>query len=131
MTIAGTPLRCPCGSGETYPNCCGRFHSGSTPAPTAKALMQSRFSAFALGDAGYLLATWDPSTRPGDLELDAETRWTRLDIVTTLRGGPFDDRGVVEFKAHFRGPDGRGVLHERSLFARQQQRWFYVSGENL
>ncbi|WP_096305166.1 YchJ family protein [Jatrophihabitans sp. GAS493] len=124
-------LRCPCGSGETYPNCCGRFHSGLSDAPTAKALMQSRFSAFAVGDESYLLATWHRSTRPARLELDSGTRWTRLDIVQTLQGGPFDTQGVVEFDAHYRSGTQRGVQHERSLFTRERQRWFYLSGENL
>ena len=32
--------------------------------------MRSRFSAFARGDAGYLLRSWHPSTRPTSLDLD-------------------------------------------------------------
>lgn len=35
--------RCPCGSGDTYGNCCRPFHHGKT-APTAETLMRSRFS---------------------------------------------------------------------------------------
>jgi SEC-C motif-containing protein len=49
--------RCPCGTGETYGACCGRFHGGR-PAPTAELLMRSRFSAFAAGDEDYLLGPW-------------------------------------------------------------------------
>ena len=44
-------LACPCGLGDDYESCCGRFHAGA-PAPTAEALMRSRYSAFAVGDAG-------------------------------------------------------------------------------
>ena len=63
---------CPCGLADDYDACCGRFHAG-TPAPTAEALMRSRYSAFAVGDAGYLLRTWHPSRRPADLALDPDT----------------------------------------------------------
>ncbi|MET0725475.1 MAG: YchJ family metal-binding protein, partial [Leifsonia sp.] len=51
--------RCPCLSGEAYGSCCGRFHAGAV-APTAVQLMRSRYSAFVVGDAAYLLDTWHP-----------------------------------------------------------------------
>ena len=59
-------LACPCGLGDDYESCCGRLHAG-VPAPTAESLMRSRYSAFAVGDAGYLLRTWHPSGRPRTL----------------------------------------------------------------
>ncbi len=34
---------CPCGSGKGYGECCGRFHAGEAAAPTAEALMRSRY----------------------------------------------------------------------------------------
>ena len=98
------------------------------PAATAEALMRSRFSAFALGLAPYLLASWHPTTRPEVLELDG-TVWRRLQIVDTVAGGPGDETGVVEFRASFRGPEGSGLLHERSRFARDGDRWCYVAGD--
>jgi SEC-C motif-containing protein len=119
--------RCPCGGGA-YATCCGPLHAGA-PARTAEALMRSRFSAFALGLGGYLRETWDPSTRPGALDLDVGVEWRRLQIVDTARGGEGDGTGVVEFRAAFRSPDGAGVLHERSRFARSGGRWVYVDGD--
>lgn len=123
-----TSTRCPCGSGDTYPACCERFHRGEITAPTAQALMRSRFSAFAMGQAGYLLDTWDRSTHPGTLELD-DRRWTRLEIVATVAGGPFDVTGIVEFRAHYRAAGTAGVLHERSSFRRADGQWRYIGGE--
>jgi SEC-C motif-containing protein len=120
-------IRCPCGSGNLYPDCCGPRHDGEAPAPTAIALMRSRYCAFALGRAGYLLDTWHPSTRPDQLELDDRIRWTRLEILGSVQGGPFDATGVVEFRAHYRRADAREQLHERSVFTRHDGRWFYVS----
>jgi len=87
--------------------------------------MRSRFSAFSLGDAAYLLRSWHPSTRPDELTLDAGLRWYRLDIECTERGGPFDTDGVVEFVAHYKGTE-RGSLHEVSRFVREDGNWFYV-----
>jgi SEC-C motif-containing protein len=91
--------------------------------------MRSRFSAFAVGDARYLLATWHPSTRPATLELDASTRWTRLDILSTSRGGMLDTEGTVEFRAHYRpAAGGAESQHETSRFVRESGRWYYLDG---
>lgn len=122
-----TSERCPCLSGQTYDECCGPLHRGE-PAPTAERLMRSRFSAFARGDAPYLLRSWHPSTRPAALDLDDGLRWYRLDIERTERGGPFDREGVVEFRAFHRGAE-RGELHETSRFVREGRDWFYLDAQ--
>ncbi len=70
-------LACPCGLGDDYAWCCGRLHAGAS-APTAESLMRSRYSAFAVRDARYLLRTWHPSARPRNLSLDPALRWTYL-----------------------------------------------------
>jgi SEC-C motif domain protein len=111
---------CPCGLPAPYPACCGRFHHGDA-APTAERLMRSRYAAFAVGDEAYLRLTWDPSTRPRRIGLDPRTRWTRLEIVGCSGGGPQDDEGTVEFRAHH----DSGVVAENSLF-RRDGRWRYV-----
>lgn len=118
--------RCPCTSGLPFGECCGRFVSGDLAAPTAAQLMRSRFTAFAIGDADYLLATWHASTRPVGLELDPTIRWTRLDLLRTERGGPLDGTGVVEFAAYYRHDGERGVQQEASSFVREGGRWSYV-----
>ena len=116
---------CPCGWGEPRAACCGRYLAGAD-APTAEALMRSRYTAFALGDAAHLLRTWDPATRPRELVLDDDVRWRRLVVLGTSGGGPFDDTGTVEFEAHYHQAGRRGVQAERSLFARSAGRWVYV-----
>jgi SEC-C motif-containing protein len=123
--------RCPCLSGDAYGACCGPLHRGERTAPTAEALMRSRYSAFAVGDAGYLLATWHPRTRPSSLELDPDRVWRRLDVLATRAGGPFDDAGEVEFAAFFRDASTgeRGRLHEVSRFMRDGGAWLYVDGD--
>lgn len=132
--VPATPSRCPCGLPAPYAECCGRLHAGTATAPTAEALMRSRYSAYAVGDRAYLLRTWHPDTRPESLELDPQLLWRGLEIVSTGQGGPFHTRGTVAFRAHYtvRGT-GRGAqrpenhtLEEHSRFARHEGAWMYV-----
>jgi SEC-C motif-containing protein len=97
---------------------------------TAEALMRSRYSAFALRNASYLLRTWHPTTRPASLDLPTGRRWTRLRILDTDRGGPDDTDGTVEFRAHFRDRGEPGTLTERSRFARADGAWAYVEAQS-
>ena len=120
--------RCPCGSGNTFGSCCGPLLQGA-PAPTAERLMRSRFTAFALADAGHLLRTWHPTTRPETVEFDPELSWRRLVILDRAAGGPFDREGVVEFEAYWRQGAERGSLHERSRFVRDGRQWYYLDGD--
>ncbi|TNC27856.1 YchJ family protein [Amycolatopsis alkalitolerans] len=121
-------MRCPCGSGEKYGNCCGPLHRAERTAATAEQLMRSRFSAFAVGDRAYLLETWHSSTRPAVLELDEAVQWRRLDALATTGGGPFHQEGTVEFRAHYRQDGKPGSMHENSVFCREDGQWRYVRG---
>jgi len=90
--------------------------------------MRSRFSAFAVGDAAYLLATWHPSTRPATLDLTGNPEWRQLEIRGTTAGSLDDTAGTVEFVAQYWDPTGHqfGELRENSAFVRQAGEWFYV-----
>ncbi|MFJ2541610.1 YchJ family protein [Microbacterium sp. NPDC087589] len=126
--IPDNGARCPCGSGDLYGGCCGPLLGGS-PAPTAERLMRSRFTAFSIKDAAYLLATWHPSTRPSEIDLDDDVVWRRLVILDRNAGGPFDRDGEVEFEAFWRQDAERGSLRERSRFVREDRRWLYLDGQ--
>jgi len=89
--------------------------------------MRSRYTAFAVGDAAYLLRTWHPSTRPRTLTLEPDLLWHRLVVLDVVAGGPWDDAGEVEFVAHHEADGVRGRLHERSRFVRERG-WLYVDG---
>ncbi|MEU6020316.1 YchJ family protein [Micromonospora sp. NPDC048871] len=117
---------CPCGQGLPYGDCCGRLHRGAAQAPTAEALMRSRYAAFAVGDPDYLRHSWHSSTRPARLILDPGQRWTGLEIVGTEQGGLFDSTGTVEFRAHYRDNAGAATMTERSRFVREDGRWVYL-----
>jgi SEC-C motif-containing protein len=121
-------MRCPCGSGLPLDECCGRLHDGSTGAATAEQLMRSRYSAFVLGRAGYLLQTWHPSTRPASLGLDRAVRWTGLDVLATTGGSLLAAEGTVEFRASYVVGGTAGAQHELSRFRRDDGRWYYLDG---
>jgi SEC-C motif-containing protein len=90
--------------------------------------MRSRFSAFAVGDAAYLLSSWHPDTRPGSVRFVPDRRWTWLDV-HEASGGPLDLEGFVTFTAHHERGGVAGAMHERSRFARHENRWVYVGPE--
>ena len=119
---------CPCGSGGAYEACCGPWHAGE-PAPTAEALMRSRYSAFVRRDAAYLLRTLHPVERAkpkaGDFRAAFRITWTGLEVLAVVAGGTDDSTGMVHFKAHYQG----GVLEERSRFFRIDGAWLYRDGK--
>jgi len=90
--------------------------------------MRSRYTAFALADETYLLATWHRSTRPDSVRFEPGLRWLGLRIVASADTGP--DSAEVEFIARFRiGGGSAGRHHELSRFVREEGRWFYVDGD--
>jgi SEC-C motif-containing protein len=116
---------CPCGSSTPYGSCCGRWHAG-TPAPTAEALMRSRYSAYVLQRADYLLASWHPSTRPAALPFEPGLKWLGLELRRQQTDG---DRATVEFVARSKLGGRAHRLHETSRFVREAGRWYYVDGD--
>ncbi len=123
---------CPCFSDLPLSDCCGSIISG-TPAPTALQLMRSRYSAYAMGNIDYLLATQDPETRDVSKRDSMErwsksTDWTGLTIVATEKGGTEDETGIVEFIARGTTNGKPFALHERSQFRKRDGAWYYVDG---
>lgn len=117
---------CPCGFGPPYDECCGRWHRSAAGAPTAELLMRSRFTAFAIGDAPYLLRTWHPATRPHGLDLAGGPRFTHLEVLGRDGGTLFDTEGTVQFRAHYLDRGKPGVMQEVSRFVREGGQWLYL-----
>ncbi len=122
---------CPCGSGLSHDVCCGLYHAGPLylHAPTAEALMRSRYSAFALDLIDYLLATWHPSTRPSRLDANEPgLKWLGLQV---RRHTIVDaDHAMIEFVARNKLAGRAQRLHEISRFVREDGRWFYTNGHS-
>lgn len=88
--------------------------------------MRSRYSAFVVRDARYLLRTWFTGTRPPTLRFADNIQWTGLDILSTTGGSAFHTEGTVEFRAHFTLDDDPDDQHENSRFTREVGEWVYV-----
>lgn len=133
MNTLSQPARdedaCPCGHPARYRDCCGRYLERGEPAPTAEALMRSRYSAYVAGDEAYLLATWSPATRPAALNLgdDTATRWIGLQVKRHEQQDA--SHAIVEFVARYKINGRAHRLHEISRFVCEAGRWLYVDGE--
>jgi SEC-C motif domain protein len=124
---------CPCGRLDArrqplaYGACCGRWHTTAEPAPDAEALMRSRYSAYVLGLAPYVQATWHPSTRPAEIEPDPPgLHWLGLEV--RRHEQPDATHATVEFVARSKLAGRAHRLHETSRFVREEGRWYYLDG---
>ena len=95
--------------------------------------MRSRYTAFVLERADYLLATWHISRRPMTIEFDPNVKWLGLEV----RQHRLLDatHAEVEFVARQKNTGMAAVrLHERSRFMKDDDapgRWYYVDGDLL
>lgn len=124
---------CPCASGREYDLCCGAIIDGTRDAPSAEALMRSRYSAFVKGKLDHLRESLHPDSRHDYDPLSTQkwseqSEWEKLDVLNSC-GGENDDAGVVEFVATYRQKGAWLVHHELAEFRRLQGRWYYVDGK--
>ena len=119
---------CYCGSNTSFEDCCQVYIKGIQKAPTAEALMRSRYSAYAIGDADYLVATTHSSTRKlhrkeDILEWSQSNQWLKLEVLASTET-------TVKFKAYYSDYQGKSQVHqEHSTFVLENGSWFYVDGE--
>ena len=110
-----------------YANCCQPYHLKTKIAPSAEALMRSRYSAFVVADADYLYETTFAGKRKGNskaayLQSAKNTKWLKLEIVSA-------SLDTVEFKAFYLDKQFKTrVLHEKSNFKSVDGKWYYVDG---
>ena len=126
--------KCPCGLAKEYNNCCGLYISGKENAPTAEALMRSRYSAYVKQAFPYVYDTYHSDTKQhftlAAIEEQSEKiEWLGLQILETEKGLENDDSGTVKFSASHRLNEKNHYLNERSFFSRENGLWRYVNGE--
>ncbi|MBC7907383.1 MAG: SEC-C domain-containing protein [Rhodospirillaceae bacterium] len=124
---------CPCNSGRSLDECCGPILAG-TPAPTAEALMRSRYTAFLTGQSDYLDRTLAAEKREevDQAEVAAtaqEAKGEGVEIRAVTGGGEGDDTGTVEYVARFHMRGQKIAHHELANFRRDDGGWVYVDGE--
>jgi SEC-C motif-containing protein len=120
--------RCFCGSAISFDKCCRPLVLGLQKAPTAEALMRSRYVAYVVQNADYLIATTAPSHRGYYAKEDilswaTQNQWQRLEISSVTPT-------TVEFKAYYLDSNNQlQVHHEHSRFVFENGEWFYVDGD--
>lgn len=125
---------CPCGSKQNYKDCCGPVIAGTKSAETAEQLMRSRYSAYVKKEIGWLRSSLHPSHRADFNE--ATTRewaeraeWLGLEILNTVKGGPADADGKVEFIATFNESGTRQEHREIATFQKVNGAWYFKDGK--
>ena len=121
---------CPCKSRMSYADCCMPYHHGRANAPTAEALTRARYSAYFFRHVPFLVDTVHPDTREPGLtkKLDKSVfqyNWSKLEIVSTSKGGKDDKKGKVEFVATCYQGGQLQELYEHSRFRRHRGLWKY------
>jgi SEC-C motif-containing protein len=119
--------KCFCGSHKISLDCCEPFVNGTKKAPTAEALMRSRYVAYVTHAIDYLVETTHVSERKYHLKSDilnwsVSNKWLKLEIIKATEN-------TVEFKAYFIDSNGNNQIHhEDSSFVFENGSWFYVDG---
>lgn len=125
-------MKCYCGSGKEYVNCCETLLKGERDPANPEELMRSRYSAFCVKNIAYLMNTTDPQTRMS-FDFEATKEWAQSASflkLEVLRSSEEGTKGVVEFKAHYQMPQHPPeVHHEISKFRKQAGRWFFREGK--
>lgn len=140
---------CPCQISPTsnaistaiaYQKCCQPLHhavhkASGVQAKSAEALMRSRYSAFVLMNADYIMHTTLP-TQQAFLDIEAitswahKTDWAGLEIIN--HAPKLGKRHAqVEFKAYYHTTAGVMVHHELSSFVKlmvddDHDRWYFL-----
>ena len=124
---------CPCGSNNSYSECCEPFLSGTGKAPTAEALMRARYSAYAAANIDFVEQTIHPKSREDFNRESArkwaeESQWQGLEILNAISGKEEDAEGTVEFIATYSQKDEPIKHHEIATFKKEDGTWFFVDG---
>jgi SEC-C motif-containing protein len=127
-TSPNTP--CPCGSKLKYKKCCLVYHKGALP-KSAVLLMRSRYVAYAVGNAAYIVKTTHPNNpdcttnvkewKQSIEQFSEATEFLALEILDFVEG---EDEAFVTFRAKLSSAD----MVEKSRFLKEDGKWLYESG---
>ncbi len=122
-------MKCPCHSKKDYEVCCGPFHKEEKLPETPVELMRSRYSAYALNIASYIIKTTHPKSPLYEQDLTAWTNSIHHFSKTTA----FQDLIIesaqgseVTFFARLNTLGKDTSFREHSLFEKLSSRWYYL-----
>ena len=122
-------IQCPCGLG-VYAECCQLLHTGREQAQTVAQLMRSRYSAFALQQIDYIVATTAQGQQafldvPAITAWSKDNQWLKLEVVQAQE--KLDKtHAQVEFKAHYHDGQQAHIHHEISHFVKHNTAWYFL-----
>lgn len=125
---------CPCGSQKVYGECCEPFIKKTAMPQTAEQVMRCRYTAYAKTEVKYIIESSLPKDQK-DCDEKAIKKWSEgstwhsLEIVSTDKGGPSDNEGMVEFIATYTENRIRKKLHEKAKFQKLDGIWYYADSE--
>lgn len=98
---------------------------------TAEELMRARYQAYVDGDIEFIKNTHDPATRGNvsweeTAEWSKNSKWIGLEVLNVEAGQKEDKTGIVEFKAIYVENNREYTHHEKSLFTKKDDQWFYT-----
>jgi SEC-C motif domain protein len=128
-------MKCPCHSDKSYEECCERYHQGAA-AENALKLMRSRYAAYALGLADYIMRTTYLEQRPADekqwkkeiLSFSEGTEFLGLHILEFIDG---PKEAYVTFSALLEQRGHNASFTEKSHFMKSHGHWFYTQGKRI
>ena len=122
------PNNCHCGNQIQFENCCQPFINKVLKPVTAEQLMRSRYSAYVIANADYLVDTTHLSTRKFHEKSDIlnwakSNKWQKLEVLES-------NENFVTFKAYYLNENSNPQVHyEKSRFIFENETWFYADGE--
>jgi SEC-C motif domain protein len=120
-------MNCYCSSNKKFINCCEPYIKKIEKPPTAEALMRSRYSAYCIHNADYIIETTHISTRKRYnkneiMAFATDNHWIKLEVIKAVKNS-------VEFKAYYLDSHLIArIHHEKSIFIEQEGSWFYMDG---
>lgn len=124
---------CPCGSGTSFEQCCDVFLKNHQKPQTPEQLMRSRYTAYSLAKVDYIKNTMKGKPLLGFNEDEAKiwaqnVTWIGLTVIQSYE--ETQDKGFVEFSAHFMENNQKKKIHELSEFHKENGNWYYIDGKN-
>lgn len=131
-------MLCLCHSQKEYENCCQPYHLRSLYPQNALFLMRSRYSAYALNLADYIIETTDQKHvealknlliwKKEIQQFFLQTQFIDLQIIDFIEK-PFE--AFVTFKAVLKQQGQDASFTEKSTFKKINNRWTYLKGTIL
>lgn len=128
-------MKCPCHSQKDYSECCEPFHLGKALPKVPVELMRSRYSAYALSLAKYIMET---TSKANPAYMENKKEWEKkilgfykstsfLDLI--IESSSMDnEHGTVTFHAILKQGSENVSFRETSQFEKVDGKWLYKTG---